>query len=62
MWSGRPAFTRASYPRRKARTVADWRLAMDSAQPLQPWIDPGAMAVSNLARLTWLEGDPAHAD
>jgi predicted ATPase len=43
------------------RALAEWRLAMDSAQPLQPWIDPVVMAESNLAHVAWLAGDPAHA-
>jgi predicted ATPase len=43
------------------RALAEWRLATDSVQPLQPWIDPGVMAESNLAHIAWLAGDPALA-
>ena len=42
-------------------TLVDWRLVKDSAEPLQPWIDPGTMATSNLAHVAWLAGDPARA-
>jgi tetratricopeptide (TPR) repeat protein len=42
-------------------TLVNWRLAKNSVEPPQPWIDPGTMATSNLAHVAWLAGDPARA-
>jgi predicted ATPase len=48
-------------PRAFECTLADWRLATESVQRSQPWIDPGVMAESSLAQIAWLAGDPVRA-